>query len=226
MVLRNIQHKKLLDRKKELAVKELDRRIIRMIELLPPKHFSSGDKARLLLTLCGEKQVTLCGDYLKTDYKIPLSLIKETGLLTAVEPSSPDKERISIFCSLSADYLRQIVMAFRSGDDEAKGILFGYPRTAAEAFSKGLHGGRFELYDQPYMVQYCAIRDFVPSFLYWEREMEVVRRWCKIIKELSQFIWQQCLRTQAAIINEEDLEDGMREVKAICSQCLNNQALK
>lgn len=229
-----IKIKKLLEQGKKEQAK---------IEIIQNCPLNPRDKIELLLCFFGEKPATTFifeilpvhknvskafAELSKKREKIIKEILGKLNLVYEIE----EKEEISpqgevktfqlFHLSKSEEVLNKLIEAWKKNDEKQIGLLYGYPKTAIEAWTKSVEktGKRpplGESYDSPYILKrkdipylpeipeekreqitnLAKFANFVFSSENWKEELEELRKKVEIIKEKAPELYNEFLSSES-----------------------------
>ncbi len=229
------EFKKPINKEKIKELKESDRKEEAGIEIIQDLPLSVRDKVELLLCFLEEKPATT---FINEKYQLhpevsegfakllqkkekiikenldALNLVYETATT-----SSEDKSFQLFHISKSREILRKLIESWDKDDDEQIGLLYGYPKSAIDAWVKGAQeiGGRPPLGeggDNPYGLKRGEIPNYflrekkeeienIVKFAnfnfsreHWQEELNELRRTVEIIKKKVPKLYQSFLMSE------------------------------
>jgi len=223
---------------KEIETEEERETIERMENL----SLGNQDKMNLILTFLGEKPTSEVEiDY---DSKIPFieledALAKKENLeknlsdfglkFKILERERIDKDgfehkNFQFLIGKDEEKIKQLEGAILDEDVKKQGILFGYPGTAAEAFSKGIkelfiHEDWWQTLSEKEKGDISKegilnFKNFQFSKKHWREELEFVRRWQGVIKEKAPKLFQEITKDKPWVMMTEEERNEWEEKAA------------
>jgi len=191
----------------------LDIMLPETLAVLENSRLPSLDKMDILLTALGLKPTSFTvnvaydgipnGDTsgqarpdLDEYYKDYVTAARKMGLFVHVKTTLNDPRLRAgltqmITTGESEEDVTRLDQALAQKDDLAIGTLLGYPRTAVEAFAKGIRGvQRTNFTDDPAVLAFAR---FSPSPENGNEELDVVREWLIAAKKVSPTIYQEVI---------------------------------
>jgi hypothetical protein len=146
--------------------------------------------------------------------------------------------------------LQDLEKAFLANDREKMGKLFGYPETAVKAYLKGMEkvkvGGVMDTIldtkkwwqdlspkEKESFLEECVLnfRNFALSKEHWREELEVIRRWQRIIREKASKLYQEIIEEKPLFTMDEKekkewekevVEEELRKIKEKVDKMVDN----
>ena len=223
---------------KEIETEEERETIERMENL----SLGNQDKMNLILTFLGEKPTSEVEiDY---DSKIPLVELEEVlakkenleknlsdvGLKFKIlerertDENGFDHKNFQFLIGKNEEKIEQLEKAILDEDVKKQGILFGYPESAVEAFSKGIkelfiHEDWWQTLSEKEKEDISKegvlnFKNFQFSKKHWRKELETVRKWQGITEEKAPKLYQEITKDKPWVMMTEEEKKEWEEKAA------------